>query len=216
MEKIPVPTLQPGPTKLYPRPGMLIMNRFPSRLSRSTRRNAEMWTVRLAGSTKTSGQTRAINSCLLTSSPGRSSNTIRICRARLPRGTGLPPLSRRNCVGSSRNGPNEISVGVGTVRTRQGCFCDGLAAFESQIGDGDLIMIGSARSARGVDDTAGSGSDKPERTARRCDLENTAPGWRRRICEHDNLLFLVLGAAGEASGSRGRYVFPIYASRWLC
>src|SRR5215831_15930806 len=77
-------------------------------------------------------------------------------------------------------------------------------------------VIGNARSARGVDETSGCGSDKPERTARSCDLENTAPGWRRRICGHDNLLFLVQGAAGEVSGSRRRYVFPIYASRWLC
>ena len=33
------------------------------------------------------------------------------------------------------------------------------------------------------------------------------------FCGHDNLLFLVQGAAGEVSGSRGRYVFPSYASR---
>jgi len=45
----------------------------------------------------------------------------------------------------------------------------------------DRVVCGNARSARGVDDAAGSGSDKPERTARSCDLENTAPGWRRRI-----------------------------------
>ena len=85
------------------------------------------------------------------------------------------------------------------------------------LGDGaaSRVVCGNARSARGVDDTAGSGSDEPERTARSCDLENTAPGWRRRICGHDNLLFLVQGAAGEVSGSRGRYVFPIYANRWL-
>jgi hypothetical protein len=33
---------------------------------------------------------------------------------------------------------------------------------------------------------------------------------------HDNLLFLVQGAAGEVSGSRGRYIFPIYASTSRC
>ena len=45
------------------------MNRCPSRPSRSARRSADMWTVRLAGSTKTLGQTRAIRSRLLTNSP---------------------------------------------------------------------------------------------------------------------------------------------------
>ena len=98
------------------------MNRFPSCPSRSARRSAEIWTVRLAGSTKTLGQTRAINSCLLTNSPGRSSKTIRISRARLPRGTGLSPSSRRNCVGSRRNGPNETSVGA--ARTGFGSFLE--------------------------------------------------------------------------------------------
>ncbi len=85
------------------------MNRFPSRPSRSARRNAEIWTERLAGSTNTFGQTRAINSCLVTNSPGRSSRTLSICMARLPRGTCLSPSSRRNCAGSKRNCPNEIS-----------------------------------------------------------------------------------------------------------
>ena len=85
------------------------MNRPPSRPSRSARRNAETWTERLAGSTNTFGQTRAINSCLVTNSPGRSSRTMSICMARLPRGTGLSPSSRRNCAGSKRNRPNEIS-----------------------------------------------------------------------------------------------------------
>jgi hypothetical protein len=64
-------------TKQYPRPGMLTMNRCPSRPSRSVRRKADILTVRLLGSTKTLGQTRAIGSCLLTSSPRRSSKTIR-------------------------------------------------------------------------------------------------------------------------------------------
>jgi hypothetical protein len=85
------------------------MNRLPSRPSRSARRNAETWTVRLAGSTNRFGQTRAINSRLVTNSPGRSSKTISICMARLPRGTGLSRSSRRNCAGSKRKGPNEIS-----------------------------------------------------------------------------------------------------------
>jgi hypothetical protein len=69
------------------------MNRFPSRPSRSARRNAEIWTVRFAGSTNVFDQTRAINSCLLTSSLGRSSKTMSISSARLPRGTGLSPLA---------------------------------------------------------------------------------------------------------------------------
>jgi hypothetical protein len=86
------------------------MNRFPSRPSRSARRNADIWTVRLACSTNKLGQTRVINSCLLTNSRCRSSKTISICRARLPRGTDLSPSSRRNCAGSKRNGPNKISL----------------------------------------------------------------------------------------------------------
>jgi hypothetical protein len=88
------------------------MNRFPSRPSRSRRRNAEIWTVRLAGSTNRFDQTRAISSCLLTNSPGRSSKIMSICMARLPRGTGSSPFSRRSCAGSKRNDPNETSLVV--------------------------------------------------------------------------------------------------------
>ena len=58
-----------------------MMNRFPSCPSRSVRRNAEMWTVRLAGPTKTLGQTRAIRSCLLISSPGHSADNQDFQRA---------------------------------------------------------------------------------------------------------------------------------------
>src|SRR5262249_649355 len=59
-----------------------------------------------------------INSFLLTSSPGRSSKTVSICRARLPRGTGFSPSNRRNCVGRKRNGPNDVSVDAaeGSIR----------------------------------------------------------------------------------------------------
>jgi len=91
------------------------MNRFPSRPSRSARRNAEIWALTFSGSTNVFGQTRAINSCLLTSSLGRSSKTFSIASARLPRGTGLSPCSRRRCVGSNRKDPNEISLGVATA-----------------------------------------------------------------------------------------------------
>jgi hypothetical protein len=45
----------------------------------------------------------------------KPSKAIRISRARLPRGTGLSSSSKRNCVRSSRNGPNETSVGVAPV-----------------------------------------------------------------------------------------------------
>src|SRR5215468_8818126 len=90
---------------------MLMMNRCPSRPSRSARRNADMWTVRLEGSTKRLGQTRAVKSRLLTSSPRRSSKAIRISKARLPRGTGFSSSNRRNCVGSRQNGPNDTLVG---------------------------------------------------------------------------------------------------------
>jgi hypothetical protein len=88
------------------------MNRLPSRPSRSVRRNAEIWTVKLAGLTKMLGQTRPTNSCWLTSSPGRSSNTTRISRARPPRRPGLAPSSRRNCAGSKRTDPNAIFCSV--------------------------------------------------------------------------------------------------------
>ena len=67
------------------------------------------------------------------------------------------------------------------------------------------VVCGNSRSAREVDDTAGSGSDKPERAARGCELENTAPGWRRRICGHDNLLFLVQCRA-RAGGMSFQYM----------
>jgi hypothetical protein len=49
----------------------------------------------------------------------KPSKAIRISKARLPRGTGLSPSSKRNCVRSRRNGPNETSIGValaGSVR----------------------------------------------------------------------------------------------------
>ena len=44
-------------------------------------------------STKVSGQTRSISSCLLRSSPGRSTRAVRISQARPPRRTALSPSS---------------------------------------------------------------------------------------------------------------------------
>ena len=55
----------------------------------------------------------AINSSLLTSSPGRSSSAIRISNARLPRRTGLPDSVSSLRVGNSRNGSNAIDVAAG-------------------------------------------------------------------------------------------------------
>ena len=54
-----------------------MMNRLPALPSRSVRRKAYIWALRLVGSTNMFGQTRAINSCLLTSSPGRSHDAHR-------------------------------------------------------------------------------------------------------------------------------------------
>src|ERR1700730_4472911 len=73
------------------------------------RRKAATWTVRLAASTNVFGQTRAINSSLLTSSPCRSTKTIRSSRARLPRRSGLPHSSKRRCAGSNRKEPKQMA-----------------------------------------------------------------------------------------------------------
>jgi hypothetical protein len=66
--------------------------------------------------------TRAINSCLVTNSPGRSSKTMSICMARLPRGTGLSPSScaphtnaahfLRQMVGERREGHHVAHAGA--------------------------------------------------------------------------------------------------------
>src|SRR5262249_18751006 len=142
------------------------MNRFPSFPSRSMRRNAEIWTVRLAGSTKILGHTRAINSCLLTNSYERSSKTIRISRARLPSGTGLSFSSSRNCAGSSRNGPNETSVGAapaGSVRfASKGLSASTVTAVGALAGQASIALPSDEPGAF----RNGGGNDGPERRKR--------------------------------------------------
>src|SRR5262249_26979268 len=79
-----------GATKPYPRQGMLIRKRLPLRPSPKARRRAEMWTVRLAGSTNVLGQTRTMSSFLESGWSGCSRSAISISRARLPMRTGSP------------------------------------------------------------------------------------------------------------------------------
>src|SRR5215471_16076408 len=83
------------------------MYRRPSRPSPSALRSAATLTLRLLSSTIVLGQTRATNSSLLTSSPGRSTRAARMSRARLPRRTGVSPSSKSCRAGKKRNGPNE-------------------------------------------------------------------------------------------------------------
>src|SRR6266850_5240571 len=64
------------------------MYRLPPRPSPSARRKAPTWNLRFPSSTKVPRHTRAISSCLPTSSPGRSTRAVKISSARLPHAQG--------------------------------------------------------------------------------------------------------------------------------
>ena len=82
--------------------------------SARARRSAAIRTLRLPSTTKVSGQTSAISSDLLTTSPGRSIRAIRRSKARPPTGTGSLPFSKSRLARNSRNGPKDISSSEGS------------------------------------------------------------------------------------------------------
>ena len=94
-----------GATKLYPRPGMLVIKRLPPRPSRNALRSAATWTRRAPSSTAMSGQARAMSCSFVTVSPARSVSAAKISSARLPRCTGFPSSDSMRCAGIKRNDP---------------------------------------------------------------------------------------------------------------
>jgi len=85
------------------------MYRSPGWPPARTRRSAAIRTLRLPSATKVWGQTFAISSDLLTTSPGRSTSAIRRSKARPLTETGSLPFSKSRLAWSSRNGPKNIS-----------------------------------------------------------------------------------------------------------
>jgi hypothetical protein len=100
---------------LAPRPEIVARYRLLPRRSPKTRRSPAAWTLRLMSSTEVFGQTRAMSSSLLTSSPVRSTKATRMSKARLPSRTGFSPSSRSRRVGSRRKGPNAIACSTGVA-----------------------------------------------------------------------------------------------------
>src|SRR5688572_22369142 len=87
---------------------MFFTYRTPARPSPSVLRRIAIWNLRLLSSTVSVGQAREIRSSLLTTSPARSIRSPSISSARLPNGTGTPPISRVRSAGERRNGPNTM------------------------------------------------------------------------------------------------------------
>jgi hypothetical protein len=73
---------------------------------RGVRRSALTWILRLLSSTKTFGQTLAINSSFETTRPAFLTRTKRISNARLPSRICFPPFSSSRWPGNSWNSPN--------------------------------------------------------------------------------------------------------------
>jgi len=99
------------------------MYRRPGRPSPSALRSAATLTLRLLSSTMVLGQTRAVSSSLVTSSPGRSTSAARISRARLPRRTSVSPSAAGVALDGSGKGQTSGTLTSLAARPPQSAWC---------------------------------------------------------------------------------------------